>query len=593
MTDTIAFVLRQHGIKLAKHGIGDHRTICPLCSAQRRNSAEPCLSVTIDSEHAVWNCHHCGWRGSTRAAEIEARQQAGRLSKPRAVDPARHTIGILPQAKIDWFAKRGIERSTLERWGVGYGRAYIQAHQAEVDVLVFPYRMPGGELINCKFRSAEKHFGQIKGGEKVLWGLNLADPATPILVIVEGEIDALSLDQAGVENAVSVPDGAPQKVSDKVVDPESDAKFSYLWACREELERFPKFVLAIDGDAPGQALVEELARRLGREKCWLVEWPPGCKDANDVLVRLGPEALKAVIDAAQPHPIKSLFDVAAYRDAVLLLYREGRSRGVSTGWPGLDRYLTIRPGELSVVTGIPSSGKSEWVDALLINLAQLHGWGFALCSFENPPDEHIAKLAEKRVKMPFWDGLTWRMSEGQLGEALVWLRKHFVLIRAEDEAPTVEWILEKAGAAVMRYGIRGVVIDPYNEIEHQRPGHMTETEFVSQLLGKLKRFAVSRQVHIWIVAHPTKMQRDKATGEIPIPTLYDISGGAHWSNKPDVGITVARDWTEGSNRVDIWVRKVRHKAVGQTGIASLHFDRATGIYSEIMTRPVQRNAVAD
>src|SRR5208282_4290641 len=70
----------------------------------------------------------------------------------------------------------------------------------------------------------------------------------------------------------------------------------------------------------------------------------------------------------------------------------------------------------------------------------------------------------------------------------------------------IDWILEKARGAVMRHGINGLVIDPYNEIEHRRPPNMTETEYVSEMLGKVKRFAVNHDVHVWFVAHPVKMQ---------------------------------------------------------------------------------------
>ena len=238
----------------------------------------------------------------------------------------------------------------------------------------------------------------------------------------------------------------------------------------------------------------------------------------------------------RPLGIPSVFD---YLDETLSLYRDGRKRGVSTGWKSLDEFMTIRPGELSVVTGVPGSGKSEFIDALAINLAQQHGWRFALCSFENPPAEHIAKLAEKYLGAPFWDGLARRMSETDLQGTMDWIADRFHLIRFDDEAPTIEAILEKARAAVMRHGIRGLVIEPYNEIEHRRPSNMTETEYISQLLGKVKRFAQHHAVHVWFIAHPAKLQRDNS-GARPIPTLYDIAGSANWVNKADLGLVVHR-----------------------------------------------------
>jgi twinkle protein len=210
-------------------------------------------------------------------------------------------------------------------------------------------------------------------------------------------------------------------------------------------------------------------------------------------------------------------------------------------------------------------------------MAERHGWRFAVCSFENPPEEHISKVVEKRLRMPFWDGPRMRMSEAELHSALAWVNDHFFFIRADDEAPTIDWILERAAAAVARYGVRGLIIDPYNEIEAKRPPTMSETEYVSQLLGKVKRFAQTRGVHVWFVAHPAKMLRDKS-GQIPAPTLYDISGSSHWVNKADVGIVVHRPNRDGPT--EIHVRKVRFKWVGKQGSATLDYDRATGIYSD-------------
>jgi twinkle protein len=142
----------------------------------------------------------------------------------------------------------------------------------------------------------------------------------------------------------------------------------------------------------------------------------------------------------------------------------------------------------------------------------------------------------------------------------------------------MDWLLEAARGAVMRYGVRGLVIDPYNELEHRRPASMSETEYVSQVLGKVKRFAQRHGVHVWFIAHPAKMRREE--GKFPVPSLYDISGSANWVNKADLGVVVHRDPTREPPDAEIHVRKVRFKAVGKVGSVTLAYDRATGRYYE-------------
>ena len=286
-------------------------------------------------------------------------------------DEAGKAPGDLSPAVLRWLTDRGISETTARRNRIGSARAYIPALGREADCIAFPY-FRGGELVNIKFRALEqKAFTQVKGAEKILYGLDdIADSKTAI--IVEGERDKLALEEAGLRNVVSVPNGAPAKVKAGDPDPD-DAKFSYLANCADDLDRLDRIILAVDNDAPGHALAEELARRLGKERCWRVRWPDSgdapCKDANETLMRHGAQVLRECIDLAEPYPIAGLHSPDDFVDATLSLYRDGRQRGLSTGWPSLDEFMTIRPGELSVVTGIPGSGKSEFIDALAVNLA--------------------------------------------------------------------------------------------------------------------------------------------------------------------------------------------------------------------------------
>lgn len=598
---TIATGLADLGIRLRDYREGSsYKTLCPWCSHTRRNKSDPCLSVTIgpaqthkgplEAGAAVYGCHNCGEGGIVFEDQRRARHDAPRRTpKPAPRKPTFHADpATLTDAACAWWSKRGISRATLERNRITLTRHWMPKAQKEVSVWAFPY-LRDGEVVNVKYRGPDKDFLQEKDAEKVFFGLDDLDSDAREIIIVEGEPDKLALNEAGLWNVLSVPDGAPKEARPEgtKIDPEDDAKFEYVWNCRAYLDRAERVILAVDADKPGQALEAELARRIGKEKCLRVVWPTlndvERKDANEVLVEDGPEVLRECIERAQPYPIRSLFDVGQFESDVVALYAGQRKRGMPTGWANVDPLYTVRTGEWTVVTGYPGSGKSEWVDALCLNLAVRYGWTFALCSFENPPDEHIAKLAQKYVGRPFYDGADRRrMSQTELGHALDWLRSRFFFIRADDESPNIDWLLEKARAAVMRYGIKGLVIDPYNELEHKRPNGMSETEYVSETISKVRRFCAAHDVHCWFVAHPTKPMR--IDGRYPIPSLYDISGGAHWHNKADAGIVIHRDWDSDrkrySNVAQVHVRKVRFRIVGRPGQTELDYDPASGRYRD-------------
>jgi len=544
-------------------------TLCPQCSHTRKKSKARCLSVnTIEG---VWLCHHCDWRGTLKAGEESRSRPPKRIVKPSYITPS-----TVSPVLIDWFARRGIPESVVLQAGVSVQSVYMPQLEAEADCLAFPY-LRKGEVVNVKYRTLEgKHFRQVKDAEKILYGLD--DVPGDLAIICEGEIDKLSFAAAGMPFCLSVPDGAPPAGSTP-----SDAKFDYLITCAAQLDGLKKIVLAVDNDPPGKTLEAELSRRLGPERCWRVTWPDGCKDANAVLLQHGIQALKACYDRAKPVPIAGVVTVGDCAADVAALYTEGLAGGVSTGWLSVDTYYTVKPGELTVVTGIPSHGKSQFLDALMVNLAQEQGWTIGICSPENlPVARHIAKLVEQFTGFPFRDGPTQRLPREGLNPALDWLHRHVTFL-APDEAMTIPTLLSTAKQLVNRHGIRGLVIDPWNEFDHTRPSGQMETEYISTSLGQIRRFARNHGVHVWLVAHPQKLYR-RDDGSYPIPTPYDISGSAHWRNKADNCLTVWRDENEPSSPVKIYVQKIRFREVGRIGVVELHWNPVNGRYEDTIAR---------
>lgn len=543
---------------------GDCRTICPRCSSSRKKRSYPCLHADLDK--GVWFCHHCGWAGALKTGEYSRPAIAKTYRKP---DYVRQSSG-LPEKVISWFAKRGITESVLVRNQIGNGSAYFPQVEEERGCVMFPYRR-AGEVVNVKYRTHDKLFRMEGGCERVLYGL---DDIGEKLVFVEGEMDKLSVEVAGITSCVSVPDGAPAPDSKSY-----ESKFDFLDA--PELSRASVYLIAVDNDAPGLRLRDELVRRLGPEKCRIVDWPDGCKDANDVLVQFGVDVLLDCINNARELPIVGAHEVSEYVEDVQRIYREGIPTGVSTGWFGVDHYYRVRPRDVTVITGAPNSGKSEWLDALIVNLATSQKWRFGIYSPEQgSPAEHFAKLAEKYIGRPFNSGPTERISPTELDRALTWLNDHFTVM--EPESPTLEAILEVANQLVLRRGVRGIVIDPWNELEHSRPRDVSETEYIGDCLRRIRVFAKARQVHVWIVAHPQKLQKDPRTGQYPVAGPYEISGSANWNNKPDAVISIYRERGPNAKKeVEVHIQKVRSKYVGRIGETKLTWDRITGRYSDI------------
>ena len=247
----------------------------------------------------------------------------------------------------------------------------------------------------------------------------------------------------------------------------------------------------------------------------------------------GAEEVKRIIDSAEPYPVAGLSSATDFMDRLTDLWTKGTGKGASTGFSSADQIYTVVPGQLTVVTGYPSSGKSNFVDQLMVNLAQSQDWKFALCSFENAPEIHISRLIEIHLRKRFFEGRN-RMSEDEFKRGLDWVNDHFTFMTSESSEPaTIDSILARAKVAVARTGIRGMVIDPYNYIETDRS--TSETDAISYMLTRIQAFAKSAGVHVWFVAHPAKMVR--SGNDLPRPDGMAIAGSMAWWAKADCGLS--------------------------------------------------------
>jgi twinkle protein len=546
-------------IPLVPYG-GSGRFVCPSCSPQRRKSNLKDLAVTRKDDVLLYNCHHCGENGLYPIKE--------RTMSAVPVQTIRHDLQ--PQ-HIEFLRSRGISQDTAAKAKLFATERWFNRLNAMADCIAFPY-YKDGKLISSKYRSiSAKDFTQDAGGAHSFFGIDDLQDGHPV-IIVEGEIDALTLMEMGIPNVLSVPAGAPIKVVEGKVSPTEDKKFAFVWDAFERLNKAPWVILAGDNDAPGHALAEELARRIGKDKCKLAKVTR--KDINEVYLTDGADAVKQIIDKAEPYPVQGISSAKDFSERLNDLWTKGTGKGLSTGYTSVDQIYTVVAGQLTVVTGYPSSGKSNFVDQIMVNLAKSQDWKFALCSFENAPEVHIARLIEIYSNKRFFDGAS-RMNEDEFRHGYDWVNEHFLFLTSESSSPaTIDSILERARIAVARFGVRGMVVDPYNYIEMDRGS--SETEAISNMLTRVQQFAKNSGVHVWFVAHPSKITRSGV--DLPRPDGMSISGSMAWWAKADCGITVHR--VKQDTQIAVW--KCRYRWVGTTGECLLNYDKATGTYQEVM-----------
>jgi twinkle protein len=536
-------------IFLTKQG-GEETILCPVCSASRKREHQKTKCFSWNHSKETGYCHNCN-----------AKFAIPKIFKEKEYKrPEWSNNTKLSDKVVKWFEARKIEQSELRRMKITEGKEWMPQWQKEVNTIHFNY-FRDEELINIKYRDGAKNFKLFKDGELILYGLNdIKDKKQAI--ICEGEMDKLAFGSAGIFNVVSVPNGA------------SGSNLEYIDNCYEYLDKAEEIILATDEDLPGIKLKNELSSRLGIERCYSVSFKD-CKDANEYLVKYGVQELKKAIEDKKALPVEGVFSSADFIDNLRLLYKQGLQPGLKIGIDILDELLTFEFGRLYIWGGIPGHGKSEFIDFICERLNIIHGIKVAYFSPENHPLQlHASKLIEKITGKRF---AQYDLSEEDFEDSEHYLRQNFFFINPEENFE-VDSILSRASMLVKTKGVKILVIDPYNKLEHQRKSNQSETEYISVFLDKLTNFAKRNNIMIFLAAHPTKMQKD-VTGKHEVPTLYNINGSANFYNKTDFGVTIYRDF--GSSDSTIYVQKVKFKHLGKVGFCTFMWDKVCGRYIPI------------
>lgn len=548
----------QKGI-ITKRNSGQDKVICPNCSHERKNKQDPCLSINLND--GTYNCHNnCGFKGTV----LKSNEY---VPKKEYIKPVFVNNTNLSKEVVDYFFTRGITQKTLDESKITEGMAFMPQFKKEINTIQFNY-FRDGQLVNVKYRGAKKTFKMVKDAELVFYGLDDIKDST-WCVIVEGEIDKLSFSEVGIKEVVSVPNGASL----------GNMNLDYLDSCIDYFENKTKIIIATDNDVAGISLREELARRLGYERCFKVDFD-GHKDANELL-QFDRDKLKSVINQENliEFPIAGVITADMVWDEVEGYLQNGLQRGdVTNVIKDFDELVSFVPGQLMALTGIPNHGKSPFALMIMCALSVHSGWKWGIYSPEHKPISiFLVKICEMLLGKRARTGYGFSTTEKQLAKDFI--SSHFMFIEPEDNDYTLDNILEKGKSLVKRRGIRGLLIDPWNKLEHNMAKGDNETMYISKELDKVIRFDQANSVFTIIIAHPTKIRKDKATGMFEVPNLYDIAGSANWFNKVDIGICFYRNFD--SKMSEIHVQKMKYEHLGMQGMCEIRYNANSSRFNNL------------
>lgn len=506
---------------------------CPFCGGGQNNDKETfavgmyngCFSCLRGSCPGIEGSREgtfkqlCNYFGEA-AFEFSALPKIFKKTKKTYAKPDPAKVLPITEEIVTYFSTRGISAETLNDFKVG---------SDENGNIVFPFYR-NGELVYVKYRKPKKHKKedgpkewQESNTEPILFGMDNIAFGKP-LVITEGEIDCLSLYEAGVHNVVSVPCGC--------------TNLEWISLCWDWLESFNEIIIFGDSDEPGMEMISNIMKRLGSDRCMVPKDYPelvfngkhynqNCKDANEILCCYGPEGLKALVDACEPAPIKGVLEVAS-------IQRKKETFISRTRIPQLDEMLNgFIEGGVTILSGKRASGKSTIGSTFLLNAIE-EGVPCAAYSGELSPSRFLEWIllpaTESQyvgyVSDPKTNKKIATVSEEIENRIREWLKGKLYLF---DDSETFDddmqtSVLKVFEMCARRYGCKLFLVDNLLSL---LPQGDDEIKMQARLIKKIKAFAKKYKAHVIVCAHPRKenpnstFTSDSVSGSSAITDLAD------------------------------------------------------------------------
>lgn len=529
---------------------GSEKIACPVCQQTKQRKGDTPIQIN----------HNEGFGKCFRCEALTFREDKNKQVKEKDYKLPPQTwknYTNLSDKLVKYIEEtRGIKQHVLIDLKITEEKYYQPKINKEVNNIVFNY-FEKEVLVNKKYRDSQKNFTQSAGTRSIFYNINSVIGQEEVY-IVEGEFDVLALHQIGIKNVISVPNGA-------------NDNDEYWENSKEYLKEVKNFIIAVDNDEKGKSLKERIAQRLGRYRCQYIDWEK--KDANDDL-KCG--ILKETVKVKKRFPVSGTFSVSDLKEGILDLYDNGLPETIypkSYRFKNLSKIFSIMMGQITTVTGIPSHGKSNFVDDYILNLINDYDFKCSWFSPEHSPMSlYQTNLMEKVIGRNFWKNkqasngeIIPRITKDEIEQYEEWANEKIYLTGAEgDTLPTWEWLIEKFKEQMYSFGVNIFVVDAFNKVILPKGNKLEE---INNVLTKLTHFAQSNNVAIILVAHPTKMKKNEKTGLYEVPTLYDVSGSADFRNQTHNGFTVYRHFPNDTcdGYTEVYNMKTKFNFQGEIG----------------------------
>tara|TARA_R100000951_G_scaffold95314_1_gene84321 strand:+ start:1857 stop:3629 length:1773 start_codon:yes stop_codon:yes gene_type:complete len=517
---------------------------CPSCDEARSDKRDK--SLKIDHNNGIGKCFYC-----EALTFRDSNLDKGTKTYDYPVQEWKNYTKLSDKL-VKWFwSERRISQNTLSQLEISEEKIYQPAKQKELNSITFNY-FEKDKLVNKKYRSPNKDFTQHKGGKPIFYNINSVIGCDKVY-IVEGEMDVLAMYEAGIKNVISLPNGANDNDD--------------FWVNSEKyLKDIKHFVIGTDKDDKGIEVRDKIAQRLGRFRCTFIEWIG--KDANEDLIS---SQIKDSLSNEKRFSIGGTFTSMNLLDETLRLYNEGMPKTIypkNKMFGNFHKDFSIMMGQLTVVTGIPSHGKSSFIDWYALNLVNDYNYKLSIYSPEhNPLGLYNSKYATLSTGKPFFGAN--KMSENDLYRYTDWAKEKLYFTTSENgEDSDWDWLLDKFKEQMFTYGINMFIIDAWNKV--LMPKGMSGKDAIDNILTRLTSFCIQHNVHVFLVAHPTKMKKNEKTNKYDVPDLYSVSGSSDFRNQTHNGLCVYREFPDENSNGCTLVVNLKTKYDFQGNITSVN-----------------------